>query len=199
MIRYTLSYPRHLSHIHTISARSQIGRIVLEKVKKNLIVLDPDELKDRLPSISNESQLDASFMISSDISDKNSSQSSYHEVSTPPQKLNLIEIRNPSQLLPTKESILMDFEEWLITMDGGSQSNYLAYKSKLVIQKLIRSIGLERIMEPKMIYKYFESAEHHRQQKYIPNISSFILYTHQEYPNVCNTEKHHQMNMRISR
>ena len=47
-------------------------------------------------------------MISSDIPDRNGSQSSNHGALISPRELSSIEIRNSSQHLPTKERKLMD-------------------------------------------------------------------------------------------
>ena len=57
----------------------------------------------------------------------------------------------------------MNFDEWLTTMDGGCQSNDISYNSKLVIQKLIGSIGIERVMDPKIVHRYYGKMKKYRQ------------------------------------
>ena len=157
---------------------------------------------DSIPSNSSELQLEVSSKILPDILDENKSQLSCREDSTPSQKQNSMEIPNILQPLPTNESILINFEEWLTTMDGGCQYSDISYKSKLVIQKLIGSIGIERVMDPKIVYRYYEKNEEisvATTSVYLRYLSSFILYLHEEFSGEYSTEKHYQMEMRISR
>ena len=121
-----------------------------------------------------------------------------------PETENFQYVSQPNPIKPPLHSyeILLNFEKWLIGMDGGCQSPEIAHTSRLIISNLINVVGINNIMKPKDIYNYFESnTDIHASTTsvYLRYVSNFILFLRQEFPDVYSLEQHNEMVQRISK
>ena len=76
-------------------------------------------------------------------------------------------------------------------MDGGCQVPEIAYRSKLVMKNMVRSIGIQSIMKPKTVCQYFTGNDRitaSTTNVYLRYLTSFLLFLHEEYPKIFRFE-----------
>ena len=107
-----------------------------------------------------------------------------------------------SSSLPTEKILLKNFEDWSLSMDGGCQIPEIAYRSKLIMKNMVRSIGIQSIMKPKTVCQYYTGNDRitaATTNVYLRYLTSFLLFLHEEYPKIFRFEDPQLMKSRISR
>ena len=101
--------------------------------------------------------------------------------------------------------IILDYTNWLSSMDGGGQAEDACKQAKLVITNMLSQINLVEIKNASIVCKYFTDKQKSHKlsagsaNMYLRHFSNFLLYIHQQYPKLIDSEEYGQLDKRISR
>ena len=101
--------------------------------------------------------------------------------------------------------IILDYTNWLSSMDGGGKAEDACKQAKLVITNMLTQISLDEIKNASIVCNYFTDKQKSRKLSagsanvYLRHFSNFLLYLHQQYPKLIDSEEYGQPDKRISR